>query len=106
MNKKIKIEEQGETLILEKEELEFPRNYLVWIHNDDITTQEFVVEVLQKYFNKSKPAAFKLMLTVHTEGKAVAGIFTKDIAETKVAVVTRFARSNNMPLNLTTAPEK
>ncbi|MDA0713012.1 MAG: ATP-dependent Clp protease adaptor ClpS [bacterium] len=106
MSTKKKTEEQFDTLTLEREKLDFPKNYLVWIHNDDITTQEFVVEVLQKFFNKSKASAFKLMLTVHNDGKAVAGIFTKDIAETKVALVTRFSRSNSMPLNLTTSSEQ
>ena len=82
-----------------------PRRYKVIFHNDDYTTQEFVVEVLKRYFHKTDTEAVHVMLTVHKSGAAVAGVFTRDVAETKKAEVTDYARENGMPLLLTTEPE-
>ena len=74
-------------------------------HNDDYTTQEFVVYVLQRFFHKSETEARHIMLTVHHKGAAVAGVYTKDVAETKAQQVMVAARENGMPLLLTTEPE-
>jgi len=72
--------------------------YEVLLHNDDYTTQEFVVYVLMKFFHHSAGAAQNIMLHVHTKGVGVAGIFTYDMAETKANQTVRFARENEMPL--------
>ena len=82
-----------------------PRRYKVIFHNDDYTTQEFVVYVLERYFHKSETEARHIMLTVHHKGAAVAGVYTKDVAETKAQQVMDEARDAGMPLLLTTEPE-
>ena len=78
-----------------------PPKFAVMLHNDDYTTMEFVVEVLLEDFRKTQEEAMGLMLKVHTEGKAVAGIYSHEIAETKVAKVTEKARRASFPLKLT-----
>jgi ATP-dependent Clp protease adaptor protein ClpS len=82
-----------------------PRRYKVIFHNDDYTTQEFVIHVLQRFFHKNETEARHIMLTVHHKGLAVAGVYTKDVAETKAQQVMDAARENGMPLLLTTEPE-
>lgn len=81
-----------------------PPKYAVLLHNDDYTTMEFVVEVLTTDFSKPSEEAMALMLKVHQEGKAVAGIYSYDIAETKIAIVTDKARKAGYPLKLTLEP--
>src|SRR5688572_16582261 len=83
---------------VEKEKVERPRLYEVLLHNDDYTTQEFVVFVLMKFFHHDSTSAQKIMLHVHTKGIGVAGVYTYDIAETKASQVVRFAREHEMPL--------
>jgi ATP-dependent Clp protease adaptor protein ClpS len=82
-----------------------PRRYKVLLHNDDYTTMEFVVEVLKRFFHKTDTEAVHIMLTVHKSGAAVAGVYTRDVAETKSTQVMDYARENGMPLLLTTEPE-
>ena len=82
-----------------------PRRYKVIFHNDDYTTMEFVVEVLKLFFHKTDTEAAHIMLTVHKSGAAVAGVYTRDVAETKTTQVMDYARENGMPLLLTTDPE-
>ena len=82
-----------------------PRRFKVIFHNDDYTTQEFVVDVLMRFFHKSDAEARHIMLTVHFKGAAVAGVYTKDVAETKAQQVMDLAREEGMPLLLTTEPE-
>jgi ATP-dependent Clp protease adaptor protein ClpS len=82
-----------------------PRRYKVLFHNDDYTTMEFVVLALMQFFHKSETEATYIMLTVHKKGSGVAGVFTRDVAETKVQKVTEFARDNGMPLLVTAEPE-
>lgn len=81
-----------------------PRKYKVILHNDNDTTMDFVVFVLMKIFHKSEEEASKVMLQVHHEGSAIAGIYPYDIAVTKVELATNFARENNFPLQLTYEP--
>lgn len=66
--------------------------------NDDFTPMEFVVEVLIRFFHMDMEKASQIMLAVHTEGKATCGVFTRDVAETKAALVIDFARENQHPL--------
>jgi ATP-dependent Clp protease adaptor protein ClpS len=75
-----------------------PKMYKLLMLNDDYTPMEFVVHVLQRFFEMSEERAVKLMLQIHNEGKALIGVFTYEIAETKVAQVTAFARKNQHPL--------
>ena len=82
-----------------------PRRYKVLFHNDDYTTMEFVVIALMQFFHKSETEATYIMLTVHKKGAGVAGVYTKDVAETKCQKVTEFARDHGMPLLVTAEPE-
>lgn len=95
----------GEDLALrERKETRRPRLYKVLLHNDDFTTMDFVIEVLVRYFRKSRVEATRIMLEVHHRGIGVAGIFTYEVAETKVAQVTAEARQHGMPLKCTVDP--
>jgi ATP-dependent Clp protease adaptor protein ClpS len=75
-----------------------PRRFRVLLHNDNYTTMEFVVEVLESVFNKNAPEATSIMLNVHKQGIGVCGVFTAEVAETKVAIVHHLARQRNFPL--------
>jgi len=97
-SKNTSIEREGEELVLEKEEIKKPRQYTIVFFNDDFTTQEFVVHVLMQFFYKNAQEAFLLMLKVHKEGRAQVGIFSKDVALSKVAMITSYSRQNGMPL--------
>jgi ATP-dependent Clp protease adaptor protein ClpS len=78
--------------------LKKPGMYKVVLLNDDYTPMEFVVLVLQKFFRMDAETATRIMLQVHTQGKGVCGVFTKEIAETKVALVDSYAKQNQHPL--------
>ena len=78
-----------------------PSFYRVLLLNDDYTPMEFVVDVLEKFFSLDRPTATRIMLEVHTKGKGVCGVFTFEIAETKVAQVTTYARDHQHPLMCT-----
>ena len=78
--------------------LKKPPLYRVVIFNDDYTPMEFVVYVLQTFFGIDRDKATQIMLAIHTHGKGVCGIFTKEVAETKSAQVNNFARENEHPL--------
>jgi ATP-dependent Clp protease adaptor protein ClpS len=104
MSSETERDEQSGVATIRKEKLQPPRKYKVLMHNDDYTTMEFVVLVLQKYFNKSAPEAQVIMLEVHTRGFGVCGVFTYEVAESKVAKVTRYARENGHPLKCSTEP--
>jgi len=75
-----------------------PKRYMVILINDDFTPMEFVVLILKEFFNLDEEAATRIMLNVHTKGKGVCGIYSKDIAETKVVMVNEFAKENEHPL--------
>ena len=75
-----------------------PRLYRVLLHNDDYTTMEFVVQVLQSVFGKTEAEAHAIMLRVHREGVGECGIYTAEIAETKVNLVHTLARRHSFPL--------
>ena len=82
----------------EKIQTEEPPLYKVLLHNDDYTTMEFVVAVLEDVFRKTHAEATRIMLSVHHEGVGIAGVYTKEIGETKVSIVHELAKSNNFPL--------
>lgn len=82
-----------------------PRRFKVILHNDNYTTMDFVVDVLMKFFHKTETEATHIMLTVHHAGHGVAGVYSRDVAETKVAQVTRYAQDSGMPLKTTAEPE-
>ena len=93
----VEVEERKKTAV--------PRRYHVIFHNDDYTTMEYVVEVLRRFFHKTETEALYIMLTVHKKGKAIAGVYPRDVAETKVAEVLRDSRERGHPLLVTAEPE-
>jgi len=89
----------GNLAVLEaKPKLRKPPLYKVMLLNDDYTPMEFVVEILETFFAMSREKATSVMLTVHIHGKAVCGVYTRDIAETKAAQVNRYAKEHEHPL--------
>lgn len=81
-----------------EEKLEQPRMYKVLLHNDDYTTMEFVVEILEQVFHKSSAEATHIMLLIHRSGLGICGIYTAEVAETKVELVHHLAKKNGYPL--------
>ena len=75
-----------------------PKLFQVLLLNDDYTTMEFVIVVLMRFFSKNQEAANALMLKIHIEGEAVCGIYSHDVAQTKVTQVIEFSRKNEQPL--------
>ena len=105
MSSEEKKETDGEinssTLLEDKVQTKKPSFYQVLIMNDDYTPMEFVILVLEKYFNKSREEATQIMLHVHQKGIGVCGLYPYEIAETKVVQVMEFARKNEHPLQCT-----
>jgi len=89
---------QGTALEEARPKLKQPPLFKVVLVNDDYTPMEFVVEILQRFFRLDRPNATRVMLEVHTKGRGVCGVFTHEIAETKVHLVNEFARENQHPL--------
>lgn len=79
-------------------EVQEPPLYKALLHNDDYTSMEFVVSILEKIFHKSPQEATRIMLNVHEKGIGIAGIYTREICETKIALVHELARQNEFPL--------
>lgn len=82
----------------DREVLQEPPQYKVLLHNDDYTTMDFVVMILQTVFLKNTEEATRIMLNVHHQGIGIAGIYTREIAETKVAIVHQMAKQHQFPL--------
>ncbi|MDR1285816.1 MAG: ATP-dependent Clp protease adapter ClpS [Campylobacteraceae bacterium] len=91
-------EHKTDTAQLVKNKLSMPKNYIVYLLNDDFTTMDFVIKVLMIYFGHDAKGAFDIMLKVHKEGKGVCGVYPFEIAQTKVEQVMVFARANDFPL--------
>ena len=87
------------------EEVENPRLWRVLLHNDDFTTQDFVVWVLETVFHMPHAEAFAVMMHVHQAGVGVAGLFTRDVAETKVRAARQLAEQHEFPLLVTLEPD-
>ncbi len=81
-----------------KPELKRPSMYQVLLMNDDYTPMDFVVEILMVFFSMNQEKATQVMLTVHTKGKAVCGVYTRDVAETKATQVNQYAKESKHPL--------
>ena len=95
----------GEILERTKQETKKPELYKVVLLNDDYSTMDFVVEILESVFNKAPAEAYRIMMAVHTQGKGLCGIYPHEVAETKVASVVERARSNGFPLLAAMEPE-
>ena len=89
---------QEDTQTKQREDLQEPPLFKVLLHNDDYTTMDFVILLLENVFGKNTTEATQIMLNVHHQGHGVAGVYTREIGETKVAVVHRMARKNQFPL--------
>jgi len=96
---------QTGVVVKSKPKTKKPSMYKVLLLNDDYTPMEFVVHVLERFFNKSRPEAERVMLHVHRRGVGVCGVYTYEVAETKVTQVIDFARRNEHPLQCTLEKE-
>ena len=96
--------EHGLAVETAKPELQRPQMFRVLLLNDDYTPMEFVVEILQIFFNMNRERATQVMMHVHTRGRGVCGVFTREVAETKVAQVNDFSRHHEHPLMCTMEP--
>ncbi|ABE44855.1 ATP-dependent Clp protease adaptor protein ClpS [Polaromonas sp. JS666] len=96
----------GDSVVLERrpQKTKPPQMYQVVLLNDDYTPMEFVVVILQEFFNKDHETATQIMLKIHLDGKGVCGVFSKDVAATKVDQVTEAARKNGHPLQCVSEP--
>ena len=88
-----------------EQKLERPRLWRVLLHNDDYTTQDFVVWVLESIFHRPRGEAFAIMMSVHRSGMGVAGVYTHDVAETKLKATRQLAEEHEFPLLVTMEPE-
>ncbi len=96
----------GDSVVLERktQRVEPPKMYQVVLLNDDFTPMEFVVLVLQEFFNKDRETATQIMLKIHMEGRGVCGVFTRDLATTKVDQVLQAAQHSGHPLQCVSEP--
>ena len=88
-----------------EQRLERPRLWRVLLHNDDYTTQDFVVWILETVFRKPRGEAFAIMMSVHRSGVGIAGVYTRDVAETKLKTTRQVAEEHEFPLLVTMEPE-
>ncbi len=88
-----------------EQKLQQPRLWRVLLHNDDYTTQDFVVWVLETIYHKPRGEAFAIMMSVHQSGMGLAGVYTYDVAETKVKLTKQLAEEHEFPLLVTMEPE-
>src|ERR671921_2413377 len=100
-------ERHTEGVVLERtrQETKKPELFKVLLLNDDYTTMDFVVEILESVFHKQPAEAYRIMMAVHIQGKGLCGVYPYEVAETKVASVVERARSNGFPLLAAMEPE-
>ncbi len=99
------IDGDGSTATIEKTKFQIPKKYKVLLHNDDYTTMEFVIFILQSIFHKNTDEANNIMLEVHLKGIGICGIYNKDIAESKCKKVLELAEAYSHPLICTIESE-
>src|SRR5689334_9911459 len=95
----------GELLERTSQETKKPELYKVFLLNDDYTTMDFVVEILESVFHKQPAEAFRIMMLVHTQGRGLCGVYPHEVAETKVDNVIERARESGFPLRAAMEPE-
>ena len=95
----------GEVLERTRLETKKPELFKVLLLNDDYTTMDFVVEILENVFNKAPAEAYRIMMAVHTQGQGLCGVYPFEVAETKIATVVDLARGQGFPLRATMEPE-
>ncbi len=102
-----KLAQQNDGLVVQeaRPHLKKPQLYKVILLNDDYTPMEFVVRVLERFFHKNREEATHIMLHVHQKGLGICGVFTREVAETKVRQVMLYAAENQHPLQCTMEPE-
>ena len=98
-------DDQRESDVTTRDRVQKPPNYKVLLHNDDYTTMAFVVKILCEIFHLSSAASTRTMLRIHKTGRGVAGVYTRDVAETLVAQVIEISRAEGHPLQCTMEPE-
>ena len=96
---------QKDLLVKDRQKIDRPKKYKVVFHNDDYTPMNLVTLILMEVFNKPQQDAEAIMMNVHKRGKGIAGIYSKQIAETKVETTKMYARQAGYPLYATTEPE-
>ena len=99
MSEDFDVNRSGQIDTEDKKEVDLPKQYKVILHNDDYTPMEFVIEVLMEVFNKDELTATQIMLNVHNQGMGICGVYTYEIAETKVARVHELAQMHQFPLH-------
>jgi ATP-dependent Clp protease adaptor protein ClpS len=95
----------GEVLERTRQETKKPDLFKVLLLNDDYTTMDFVIEILENVFHKSPADAYRIMMAVHIQGQGLCGVYPFEVAETKVATVVEMARGSGFPLRATMEPE-
>ena len=95
----------GELLERTNQKTKKPELFKVFLLNDDYTTMDFVVEILESVFHKQPAEAFRIMIMVHTQGRGLCGVYSHEVAETKVDSVVERARENGFPLRAAMEPE-
>lgn len=99
-------DDDGGVVVLEREpKVKKARRWAVVFFNDDYTTKWFVVHVLEHFFHMNETTATEFMMAVHKQGKGAAGVYTRDIAETKAAHVMEYAKESGMPLQVIAEPD-
>lgn len=98
-------DDEGETRTVTKPKVDEPPKYKVVFHNDDYTSMEFVVYLLENVFRHTSASATRIMLHIHTTGIGIAGVFTREVAETKLNKTMDLAREHGYPLQVTMEPE-
>jgi ATP-dependent Clp protease adaptor protein ClpS len=96
---------QKDVLVKDKQKIDRPKKYKVVFYNDDFTPMQLVTSILMEVFNKGVPEAKAITMRVHKQGKGIAGVYSKEVAETKVSTTRMYARQMGYPLHAEAEPE-
>tara|TARA_B100001094_G_scaffold321124_1_gene368370 strand:+ start:3804 stop:4106 length:303 start_codon:yes stop_codon:yes gene_type:complete len=96
---------QKDILVKDKQRIGRPKRYKVVLYNDDYTPMNLVTSILMEVFNKGNQEAYSIMMSVHKRGRGVAGVYSRQIADTKISVAKNIARENGSPLHCEAEPE-